>query len=315
MKWNASANLCISVLQIKSQASVCRKMLTVVLFQRWTVQSCEFKRVGDWLFPKQSSSWLRHSNPCAPNHTAVLSKETHQRWVSRAGLPHTQSLQYGPCTHTNIFIESLTNCSWILNSMTHNERAIRPLYRWRGTKHSNAAFSIGKLTTCWFLWPDCRTAGMISGLPAHLNVSTFPPSFLSSISTAHLHHNLSAPISGVAMCDTGWDIFRRLGLSPEPTCLSLLNGAMCACVCLLAQLDDILMFACHPLVIILFWEFKHVLLQQLPHLSLPQFVFIERVRFVPNLVGIKLRASLTCAYILMKPWSHLFASWFTLQSS
>lgn len=73
MKWNASANLCISVLQIKSQASVCRKMPIVVLFQRWTVHSCEFKRVGDWLFPKQSSSWLRHSNPCAPNHTAVLS--------------------------------------------------------------------------------------------------------------------------------------------------------------------------------------------------------------------------------------------------
>lgn len=169
-------------------------------------------------------------------------KETHQRWVSRAGLPHTQSLQYGPCTHTNIFIESLTNCTWILNSMTHNERAIRPLYRWRWTKHSNAAFSIGKLTTCWFLWPDCRTAGMISGLPAHLNVSTFPPSFLSSISTAHLHHNLSAPISGVAMCDTGWDIFRRLGLSPEPTCLSLLNGAMCACVCV--YLLSLMIFWC-----------------------------------------------------------------------
>lgn len=31
-----------------------------------------------------------------------------------------------------------------------------------------------------------------------------------------------------------------------------------------------------------------MLLQQLPHLTLPRFVFIEWVRFVPNLVGIKL---------------------------
>lgn len=45
----------------------------VVWFLRWTVRYCDFKRVGDWLFPEQSRSWLRHSNPCAPNHTAVLS--------------------------------------------------------------------------------------------------------------------------------------------------------------------------------------------------------------------------------------------------
>lgn len=40
-----------------------------------------------------------------------------------------------------------------------------------------------------------------------------------------------------------------------------------------------------------------------------------RVQFVPNLVDIRLQASLTCAYILMKLWSHLFTSWFTLQIS
>lgn len=50
-----------------------RKMLMVVVFQSRTVCSCEFKRVGDKLLPEQSKSWLRHSSPCAPNHTAVLS--------------------------------------------------------------------------------------------------------------------------------------------------------------------------------------------------------------------------------------------------
>lgn len=162
-----------------------------------------------------------------------------------------------------------------------------------------------------FLWPDCQTSEMISGLPAHLNVVTFPPPFSSSISTANLCHNLSALISGVAMCDTSWDKFPMPG--PESrTDVQPMCGHVCVCfTCSTWWYSNV---ACHPQVIILFWEFKHVLLQQLPHLNLPQSVFIKQVHFVPNLIDIKLQASLTCTYILMKPWSHLFTSWFTLQS-
>lgn len=56
-----------------SVESARRKMLMVVVFQSRTVCSCEFKWVGDGLLPEQSKSWLKHSNPYAPNHTAVLS--------------------------------------------------------------------------------------------------------------------------------------------------------------------------------------------------------------------------------------------------
>lgn len=56
-----------------SVESARRKMLMVVGFQSRTVCSCEFKWVGDGLLPEQSKSWLKHSNPYAPNHTAVLS--------------------------------------------------------------------------------------------------------------------------------------------------------------------------------------------------------------------------------------------------
>lgn len=142
--------------------------------------------------------------------------------------------------------------------MTHSERAIRPLSHWLWTKQSfYTAFSICRQTTCCFVWPECRTSERISGLPAHPNVSTFPPSFLSSISVPHLHYNLPAPISGVAMCNIDWDILPCLGLSPELTCISLLNGSLCLCVG----------------IIIMLWEFKHVLLQQHPHLSPPQPIY------------------------------------------
>lgn len=61
---------------------------------------------------------------------------------------------------------------------------------------------------------------------------------MSSISTPHLHHNLPPPISGLAMCNVGWDIFPYLGQSPEPMRVSLLNG-LSRVFLLLARLDDI----------------------------------------------------------------------------
>lgn len=72
MEWNPSAQLCVWLL-IKSQAPVCWMRPVVLPSRRWTACSCEFKRVGERLFPEQSWSWLRHSNPYAPNHTAELS--------------------------------------------------------------------------------------------------------------------------------------------------------------------------------------------------------------------------------------------------
>lgn len=88
---------------------------------------------------------------------------------------------------------------------------------------------------------DLREARWASCPP---DVRTSPPTFQSCILPPHLHYNLPAPISGVVMCNVGWDVFPCLGRSPEPTCISLLNEAffVCVCVCvLLAQLDDILM--------------------------------------------------------------------------
>lgn len=150
-----------------------------VVSHGWTALSCEFKRVGG---TQQSSSWLRHSNPCAPNHTAVLSARGNASESSLwSWYASHSSLKYGPWKYINIFIESLTNCTWTLNSMTHNERAIRRLSLWLWTKCNNAAFSICKPTTYWFLWPRGRTSGMSHGHLAHLNTSAFPASFVSSV--------------------------------------------------------------------------------------------------------------------------------------
>lgn len=172
-----------------------------------------------------------------------------------------------------------------------------------------------KLTTCWFLtwqkniWDD------------H---DLYLPSLLFVIYFSHLNNDLSAPISGVATCNTSWDILGRMGLNPERMSIfaqvwghARARTRVCVYVCTCSAWWDSHV-ACHPLVIILFWEFIQVLLQQLPHLSPPTLsvcLYKVGVQFVPNLIDIRLQASSTCAYILMKPWSHLFSSWFTLQSS
>lgn len=94
------------------------------------------------------------------------------------------------------------------------------------------------------------------------------------------------------------------GLNPEPR--SPLTSR--ACVFTNSAWRS-LRVACNLLLLILF---KHVLQQQFPP---SVHLYKTRGWFVPNLTDIKLQATLTWPYILMKPWSHSFTSWFTLQSS
>lgn len=158
MEWNPSVQLCIwLLLLIKSRAPVCWMRPVVLPSRRWTVCSCEFKRVGERLFPEQSWSWLRHSNPYAPNHTAELSARGYNQGnTSKMSLGSwSASHQKKKKTtirsrhaHANIFVESLTNCAQILKRVTHNEGAIRSLYRWLFTQHSSAVFGICKRSTC-----------------------------------------------------------------------------------------------------------------------------------------------------------------------
>lgn len=118
--------------QIKSRLSLRWKKPVVVWFLRWTVRCCDFKRVGERLFPEQSRSWLRHSNPCAPNRTAVLSARGYNQGnTSKFSLwsrfAHMHAYNMAPCINRSTFIEPLANCTWILCSMTHNGSAIRSL--------------------------------------------------------------------------------------------------------------------------------------------------------------------------------------------
>lgn len=148
-------------------------------------------------------------------------------------------------------------------------------------------------------------------LPTGMSVPSLP-SFLSAVSTAHLRRNLSVPISGVAMCDAGRDVFRCLGLNPEQTCILLLNGSMCVCVCV--YLLSLMIFSCcmsssgnnHVFGIKTCFAATICPAQGSPYKT--------TVRPVPNRADIKLQASPTWAYILMKPWIHLFTSWLTLHS-
>lgn len=154
-----------------------------------------------------------------------------------AGLPHAKIPTIWSChAHANVFVESLTNCAQILKRMTHNEGAIRSLYPTQQCcfRHLQAKHVLIPPR------PDVRADGMISGLPAHRNVSTFPP----LLSTAHLRRNLSVAISGVAMCDAGRGVFRCLGLNPEQTCILLLNGSMCVCACVCVYLLSLMIFSC-----------------------------------------------------------------------
>lgn len=96
----------------------------------------------------------------------------------------------------------------------------------------------------------------------------------------------------------------NLGLNPEP------HSPLTSCACVFTNSAwPSPHVACNLLLLILF---KHVLWQQF---SPSVHLYKTRGWFVPNLTDIKLQASLTCPYILMRPWSHSFTSWFTLQSS
>lgn len=107
--------------------------------------------------------------------------------------------------------------------------------------------------------------------------------FLSSISTAHLHHDLPAPISGVSMCNVTWDILPCLGPSPKPTCIALLNRASHLCLCAflsLARLDKILMLHVIPR-----WSFSgNLLAQNHSHLNPPQLVYPKRGSSLPQIL-------------------------------
>lgn len=225
-------------------------MPVVVWFLRWTVGCCDFKRVGEWLFPEQSRSWLRHSNPCAPNHTALLSA----RWYNQGNtskfslwswFAHTRA--YNMCRHVNrnTFIEPLANCTWILGSMTHNGSAIRSLSLALNQTLlrlvcGNGAFNCSP-STCLFAWSHLRDR-LWASCPPECQYLLHPPSphsFLSTISTSHLHPNLPASISGAVMCDISWDTVQCLGWSPEPMCILLLNRRACTCICVFKSVSDI----------------------------------------------------------------------------
>lgn len=126
------------------------------------------------------------------------------------------------------------------------------------------------------------------------------------------HHSFSLTGSW-PLCSYSWcnHVSRQLGhipnlgLAPEPR-LPLTSRA-CMFTNSARRSPHV---ACNLLLLILL---KHVLRQQFSS-SVHLFKKNEGW-FVPNLADIKLQASLTWPYILMKPWSHSFTSWFTLQSS
>lgn len=63
------------------------KMFMWLYFRTGWAVAVELKRVGDGLLPEQSESWLRISNLCAPNHTAVLSaRRYNQRNTPKSSL-------------------------------------------------------------------------------------------------------------------------------------------------------------------------------------------------------------------------------------
>lgn len=127
---------------------------------------------------------------------------------------------------------------------------------------------------------------------------------LSTVLFLSLDRDLCAPITGATMCHGSWDISQNLGLDPEPR----LPLTLRACVFTNSARRSPHV-ACNLLLLILL---KHVLQQQF---SSSVHLYKTEGWFVPNLADIKLQASLTWPYILMKPWSHSFTNWFTLQSS
>lgn len=184
MEWNPSAQLCIWLLllplMIKSRAPVCWMRPVVLPSRRWTVCSCEFKRVGERLFPEQSWSWLRHSNPYAPNHTAELSARGYNQGnTSKMSLgswsASHESLQYGAATRTQTYLWSLSliapkySNAWLIM-----KEQLGLFIAGFFTKRSSAVLGICKRSTCWFPRPDVRTDGMISGLPAQPECQYLP---------------------------------------------------------------------------------------------------------------------------------------------
>lgn len=73
-----------------------KRILMVAVFQDREGCSCEFKRVGDGSLPEQSESWLRNSNLCALNHTALLSARGYNQGnTSKSGLQSSSASRAG----------------------------------------------------------------------------------------------------------------------------------------------------------------------------------------------------------------------------
>lgn len=104
-------------------------------------------------------------------------------------------------------------------------------------------FRIGR---CWFVSNDGWNDGLLSGLPAHQNVTVYPSSFLSSASTAHLAHNLSVPV--ISVCLRSGQIL--LPWPPSRTNMHVAPEFVWVCVtcsaCWYCQVT------CHPLIIVMF---------------------------------------------------------------
>lgn len=156
----------------------------------------------------------------------------------------------GPSSRTfDTFIRSLTNCAWIVYSMTHNERTIRPLWLW--SKSNTAAFSILQANNVLVrLTPTVGPRGWSTGfLPTWMSEPSLPP-VLSSFSATRVQHNPPASISCAAMCDVDWDVFPRLG----PGSRSDVPSSRVSAYSLVRWYSYV---ACNPLLIMLLWEFKN----------------------------------------------------------
>lgn len=170
-------------------------------------------------------------------------------------------------------------------------------------------------------WPSYLGENLWASCPP--NVSTFSPSFIviyfnSSFTTSLFLLVVYSCVTSVGTNSHVWAWVQRQCCS----CISLLNWTLCVCVWLfyfqaaLAWLNDILVLCVIPSKNVVGVEAcgagRSATIPSQPTSVCPSKT---RVQFVSSLVNIRLQASLTCAYILMKLWSHLFTRWFTLQSS
>lgn len=120
------------------------------------------------------------------SHSSVICQRIQSRKHIKVESPEKLCLTHRPLirSHINIFIESVTNCRWILNRMTANERAINPPHDWL-LEHLQELICL-----MWLSEPAKRSVRF------HLSGRISPSLF----------RDLSASITGGSMCHGSWDI-------------------------------------------------------------------------------------------------------------